>query len=145
MKLKPAQAERPLWRCPKCARRFANCRQAHSCGRWTVASHLARCSPAVRRLFRAFTRMVRRAGPFTYAPVASRIGLQARMIFAAAYPKRDRLDIHLILPQHVRHPRFTRIGPGGDHHLRITSSRQLDAQLARWVRAAYSIGRQEKL
>lgn len=89
--------------------------------------------------------MVRRAGPFTYAPVASRIGLQARMIFAAAYPKRDRLDIHLVLPQRIRHRRFTRIGPAGDHHLCIQSPRQLDAQLARWIRIAYSRGRQEQL
>jgi hypothetical protein len=90
--------------------------------------------------------MVETCGPVTIAPAKTRIGFQARMIFAAV----NRLSVggmkcHLIFARRIEHPRFTKIDELGArsfvNHFEIRSIEELDSQVAEWLEEAYKVGK----
>ncbi len=138
----------PLWSCPRCGRPFANRNQPHSCVAATVESHLAGKGEWAAALYRRFAALVDEAcGPVILAPAKTRIGFQARMIFAAVTVHRARLDGHVVLARRLDHPRFRRIdslSPRNHvHHFRFTTPDEIDAEVAAWLREACAVGRQE--
>src|SRR5437867_3712639 len=99
-----------MWRCPDCGRRFANRNQEHSCGKYSVEDYLKGKGPRAISLYRQFEKMVRTLGPIIMAPAKTRVGFQARMIFAAVNKLTDaRLDAHVVLARRVENSRFVKI------------------------------------
>jgi hypothetical protein len=138
----------PLWSCPRCGRPFANRNQPHSCVAATVEAHLEGKGALAEALYRRFAEVVEEAcGPVLLAPAKTRIGFQARMIFAAVTVHPARLDGHVVLARRLEHPRFRRIdslSPRNHvHHFRFTAPDQIDAEVAAWLREAHAVGRQE--
>lgn len=138
-----------MWTCPRCGRAFANRNQSHACGGWTLEDHLRAATPEVEGLLRGFVALAERVGPFELAPTKTRIGLKARMTFAALMPKRRWLDAHVVLARRREEARFRRIdslGPRSHvHHFRIAAPGELDDQVLDWLREAYRVGLQEHL
>ncbi len=141
--------DRPLWRCPKCGRRFANRNQAHACGRYTLEAHFEGRPPIIRELFDEVVRAIEACGPFEIVPEKTRIAFQVRMSFAQLTPKRGWIDGHLVLARRIEAPRFRRIeslSPRNHvHHFRISDRRDVDAQFKEWLAEAYKVGAQEHL
>ena len=136
-----------LWTCPRCARQFANVNQSHSCGPYTVARFLADKSPAERNLYEAFAAAVHACGPVTEAPAKTRIGFQARMIFAAVNSlKGGELHAHVVLKRKITNPRFTKIEEINPrcwvHHFAIRSADEIDEDIRSWLRESYQTGEQ---
>lgn len=140
---------RPLWRCPKCRRPFANRNQSHSCGHFTVREYLKGKNPKVISLYRRLAAMVRRCDPVILAPTKTLIGFQVKMAFADVMLKKDWLDAYVILARRLEHPRFTRIlslSPRNHiHYFRIRTPQELDREVMQWLREAYKVGGQEHL
>ena len=140
---------RPLWRCPKCGRRFANRNQSHACGRHTLAAHFAGKPPAIRALFDAVAAAVKRCGPVTILPEKTRIAFQVRMSFAQVTPRAGWLDGHVVLARRFEHPRFRRIDTisrrNHVHHFRLFTLGDVDADVDAWLREAYAVGEQRHL
>lgn len=140
---------RPLWRCPKCGRRFANRRQSHACGRYTLASHFRGKPRLIRELFDAVRAAVRRCGPVIILPEKTRIAFQVRMSFAQVSPRTRWLDGHLVLASRHDQPPFRRIDTisarNHVHHFRLRGVSDVDAALERWLREAYAVGQQRHL
>jgi hypothetical protein len=139
-----------LWQCPKCRRRFANRNQEHSCGRYTVKEFLQGKTPNTVALYSRFEQMVRELGPVILAPAKTRVGFQARMIFAAVNKlTSDRLDAHVILARRLENPRFTKIqslSPRSHvHHFQIRQVNELDDEVKSWLEEAYKVGLQHHL
>lgn len=141
--------DRPMWRCPKCRRQFANRNQSHACGSHTLAQHFRGKPPAIRELFDAIEAAVRRCGPVTVLPEKSRIAFQVRMSFAQVTPKQGWLDGHVVLARRFEHPRFRKIDTisrrNHVHHFRITSLDEIDGEVEEWLREAYAVGEQRHL
>ena len=139
----------PLWRCPRCARRFANRNQSHACGRHDLAHHFRGKPPAIRRLFDEVRRAVRACGPVRVQPEKTRIAFQVRMSFAQVTPRRQSLDGHVVLARRFEHPRFRRIDTisrrNHVHHFRLLTSADIDDDFRAWLREAYAVGAQEHL
>ncbi|MBI2921646.1 MAG: hypothetical protein HYY18_11240 [Planctomycetes bacterium] len=139
----------PLWTCRRCGRPFANRNQSHSCGRVPLAAHFKGRPPRIRALFDALFAAARAFGPVTLAPARTRIGLQSRMIFAAAVPLADALRGHLVLTRCVKHRTFFRVDSLGPrcfvHHFRLGTPADIDAGFRRHLAAACAVGRQEHL
>jgi hypothetical protein len=96
-----------LWTCPACRRQFANANQAHSCGNFTVERFLDAHGSAERDLFDGFARMALECGDVVFAPARTRVGFQARMIFASVNRLAPGLlQAHVILARRLEHPRF---------------------------------------
>jgi uncharacterized C2H2 Zn-finger protein len=138
-----------LWTCPRCGRMFANRNQSHACEHHTVKQHLKGKGSHVRSLYQAFVALVEECGSVSIVPEKTRIGFQARMIFAAVNLRTDGLDAQVVLSRRLENPRFTRIesiSPRNHvHHFRILSLEELDDEVAGWLKEAYQVGEQKHL
>jgi hypothetical protein len=137
----------PLWRCPKCSRQFANRNQEHSCGKYTVEDFLIGKGQEAASLYRAFEQLVLGLGPVLLAPAKTRVGFQERMIFAAVNKlTSDKLGAHVVLARRLESPRFAKIetiSPRNHvHHFTIRHVRELDEEVAAWLREACQVGLQ---
>jgi Domain of unknown function (DUF5655) len=141
---------RPMWRCPKCSRQFANRNQEHSCGKYTVEEFLIGKGQEAESLYRAFEKLVLGLGPVLLAPAKTRVGFQARMIFAAVNKlSRDKLQAHVVLARRLESSRFTKIetisARNHVHHFLIETVDQLDDEVLAWLQEAYRVGLQQHL
>jgi hypothetical protein len=147
--LKRMPPRRPLWKCPRCGRGFANRNQEHACGRYDLAHHFAGKDPCIRRIFDAVVAEVRRIGPVKVLPEKTRIAFQVRMSFAQLTPRRAWVDGHVVLARRLEDPRFRRIDTisrrNHVHHFRLASVGEVDARLAAWLEEAYRVGEQRHL
>jgi hypothetical protein len=141
--------EPDLWPCPRCGERFTTRNQRHSCGRFDLGHLFANTEPQVEALYRRFAALVHACGPVTVIPQKTRIAFQVRMRFAAVMPRRSCLKGHLVLAQRHEAPCFFRIesfsARNHVHEFKLESDKQVTKELARWVREAYRVGRQEHL
>lgn len=139
-----------MWRCPKCSRQFANRNQEHSCGKYTVEDFLIGKGQEAESLYRAFEKLVLGLGPVLLAPAKTRVGFQERMIFAAVNKlTSDKLEAHVVLARRLESPRFAKIetiSPRNHvHHFTIRHVREVDEEVAAWLREAYQVGLQQHL
>ena len=140
---------RPLWRCQKCGRDFANRNQTHACGRTDLEHHFENKPPEMRALFETIVAAIRAIGPVRVLPEKTRIAFQVRMSFAQVTPRTKWLDGHLVLARPLEHPRFRRletISPRNHvHFFRLTRPEEIDAQFRTWLAEAYRVGEQRHL
>jgi hypothetical protein len=142
--------DRAMWRCPSCARTFAQRNQTHTCrplGR--TADHFARSEAHVRATFDRVVEAVAALGPVEVLAERTRLALHARMSFAAFVPRRRWLDGHLVLAREVTSPRFRRVEVFSPrnvlHAFRLTGPAEVDDQFREWLAEAYAVGRQHHL
>jgi hypothetical protein len=99
------------------------------------------------RIFRKFERMVRACGPVALIPQKTRAVFMVRVRFAGVSPRRSYLLCSFALPRRCNDPRFVKIEAYARHFvghtLRVDTPEQLDAQVQRWLREAYTVGAQE--
>ena len=139
-----------MWTCPRCGRTFANRNQSHTCRPLgNLDQHFTGKDPAVRETFDRILAAVRRIGRVEVLPEKTRIALHVRMSFAAFSPKKRWLDGHVVLARRVDSPRFKRIymvSPRNVvHEFRLTSPRDVDSEVAAWLKEAYAVGEQRHL
>jgi hypothetical protein len=136
----------PLWRCPRCARRFANRNQTHTCGRHTLSSHFRGRSREIRAIYDAFVDALRTVGRVTVLPQKSRIAFQVRMSFAQLSPREKWVDGHFVLARRSDDPLFRRIDSisalNHVHHFRLVAAADVNPRLIRFMREAYAVGEQ---
>lgn len=149
MIMRTSRKSRPLWRCPRCRREFANRNQWHSCGRFSLAAHFHGKPPGIRRLFDAVVAAIRAIGPVRVLPEKTRIAFQARMSFAQVTPRQRWLDGHVVLARRLESPRFRRIetfSPRNHvHSFRLSRVSDIDAEFRGWLEEAYRVGEQRHL
>src|ERR1051325_4993685 len=150
MRARSSTAKGRLWKCRRCGRRFANRNQTHTCaGLQTVELHLRSASPEVKRIYRAFVRMLRAFGPVALLPEKSRIAFQVRMSFAVLMPRRNYMIGHLVLARRATHPRFTRVetfSPRNHlHAFRFDRVVEIDREFRSLAADAYAVGEQRHL
>lgn len=146
----PDRARPPLWRCPACARTFANRNQTHTCAPLSdVDRLLVGTLPEVRATFDRIVAAVAALGPVEVLGQKTRIALHVRMSFAALVPRHRWLDGHLVLDRRVDSPRFTRIEVFSArnvlHAFRLSSPDQVDDEFRGWLAEAYRVGEQRHL
>ena len=132
------------WRCPTCGRRFVRRPHEHSCEVRSLEAHLERASPAVRETFDALCEVLRTIGPHGVVPVKTMILLRAVSNFGGVTIKRDALDLEFSSSRALSHARIRKsqqFGPTRfSHHIRLTGPGDVDASVARWLKAAYALG-----
>ena len=139
-----------LWTCPACGRPFANTNQPHSCGHYTVEQFLTGRSDQERALYDAFSTAVHACGDVTAAPAKTRVGFQARMIFASVNRlKKNALHAHVVLTRELRSQRFDKVEELTArcfvHHFVVRSKAEIDDEVRSWLAEAYETGEQKQL
>jgi len=146
---KVKRSARPLWRCPKCKRRFANRNQSHFCGTHDLESHFRGKPPDIRAIYDAVLKAIKRCGPVTVLPEKTRIAFQVRMSFAQLTTRSKWVDGHVVLARRFEHPRFRKVetfSPRNHvHYFRLTSVADVDAEVESWLVEAYAVGEQKHL
>jgi endogenous inhibitor of DNA gyrase (YacG/DUF329 family) len=136
--------KRPLWRCPRCQRKFANRNQSHFCGRHNLKTHFEGKTAVIRAIFDAVLAAVRRCGPVIVLPEKTRIAFQVRMSFAQVTPRLRWVDAHVVLARRMEHPRFRRIDTistrNHAHHFRLSSLSDVNEDVEGWLAEAYAVG-----
>lgn len=139
-----------MWTCDQCGREFANRNQTHTCAALgSLDDHFVGKDPAVRAAFDAVVSTVERLGPVAVLPQRSRIALHVRMSFAAFVPRRRWLDAHVVLARRLDSPKFRKIEIYSPHNIlhafRLYGADDVDAEVKKWLREAYAVGRQQHL
>jgi uncharacterized protein DUF5655 len=141
--------DRPMWRCRKCGREFANRNQSHACGTYDLDHHFRGKPVAIRALFDRVVKVMSSIGPARVLPEKTRIAFQVRMSFAQITPRQRWLDGHVVLARRLESPRFRRIDTisrrNHVHFFRITHAGEIDAEFRGWLAEAYAVGKQEHL
>jgi len=136
-----------LWTCTACGRPFANTHQPHSCGRLSEEAFLEPASEGERHLYARSRELAMACGDVATAPARTRVGFQARMIFAAVNALGGgTLAAHVVLARRLESPRFHRIdlitARCFVHHLRVSSEAELDDEVRGWLAESYEVGEQ---
>jgi hypothetical protein len=134
-----------MWQCPKCKRRFARRRQAHSCQVVPLARHLDAAPPAVRRIYERIIRALRAEGPLQIAPTKTSINLLSGTSLGGISLHKTHVNLGFVLTRRLEHPRVAwvlRLSPRSyAHRVRVGAEAEVDAQLLGWLREAYQVGR----
>ena len=114
-------------------------------GAWSVEDHLNGKGDEVRRLYAAFERLIRAAGPAERSVTKTAIVFKGRArVFAGVTPRRRTLSGFLDLMQPARDKPFTRASPYTSrlwvNRYVIESPDDLDDRFAQRVAEAHAIG-----
>lgn len=145
---KAAARARPLWSCPRCGRTFVTRNVEHTCATRTVAEHLRGKPADVQRLYQQVEKLARAASRGKMQVVATKtmVTFRGRVGFVWVRVLRERLDLGLLLPQVLRHPRVKKIYTQSQrshlHTFDVRGPADLDAQMRRWLRDAWRAGMQ---
>jgi len=134
----------PRWKCPRCGRRFARARQAHSCQVVPLRTHLARGSPAARRIYHTVIKTLRRHGPLQVVPTKSGINLLSRTSLGSIALHRTWVNLALVLTRRLQDRRVAglpQISPRTFvHRFRLTAVTDVDRDVREWLGEAYRVG-----
>ncbi|MBI2924131.1 MAG: hypothetical protein HYY24_00305 [Verrucomicrobia bacterium] len=112
-----------------------------------MAAHLKDKSPLAKALYREFAAAVRACGPTLIAPTQTRIGFKAPTTFAVVALKKEWLEVEIVLPRRLAHPRFTKaVSLSARNHVhvfRVRSAADIDEEVRGWLAEAYRAGRKE--
>ena len=104
----------------------------------------------MRAIFDKLAALAARCGPVRVYPQKTRAIFQARIRFAGGTPRKRVLIAHFLLPRETSSPRFVDELDGVSVHYKVcyvtlSSVREVDAEIGRWMKRAYRIGTQEHL
>ncbi len=135
-----------MWKCPKCGRKFARARQAHSCQVVPLKDHLVKATPETRRIYDAIMAAIRECGPVQVAPTKAGVNLLSGSgtSLGGLTVHRGYVNLGLVQLEEIRSPRVTwmlRLSARSvAHRIRVSSVQEVDAELRGWIRTAYEVG-----
>ena len=145
-----ADANKPLWECPKCGAKLVGRNMWHACGSFTVDTFLEGKGARARELYEGFEALLRKCGPVIAAPAKTRVAFMVRVRFAGVSSVSDRgMTIAFALRRPLKNPRIFRMVKYNPrwygHFVRIKSPEELDDELLCWLRESYKVGEQRPL
>ena len=104
---------------------------------------IARADPTLQRVYERLLGVARTLGPVIEERGERSSLLRSRGGFLGVHPKRDRLDLQIVTDHPIRAARVTKIDPVSARrfhiHVRLTSEKEVDAELLGWLREAYDL------
>ena len=138
---------RPLWRCPKCGKKFVTKNLSHSCRTYHLGPLFARRDPTVFRIYRKFERMVKACGPVIIEPRSNEIVFLVRVRTIAFTPFKSSAQLRLAFARPRKNRRFIKTlsyyRRFHAHWIEIRDHSELDGQVQAWVQEAYCLSAQE--
>jgi len=148
--LSDADANKPLWECPKCGAKLVGRNMWHACGSFSVDTFIEGKGARARELYEGFEALLRKCGPVIAAPAKTRVAFMVRVRFAGVSSVSDRgMTIAFALRRPLKNPRIFRMVKYNPrwygHFVRIKSPEELDDELLCWLRESYKVGEQRPL
>ncbi|MGH7151171.1 MAG: DUF5655 domain-containing protein [Planctomycetota bacterium] len=140
--------DRPLWRCPRCGKRFVTRNVYHSCARVPLDHHF-RGRPLAKAIFRRLDALLRSFGPVRIVSNKTRVGWRVRVRFARVDPLKDGGWLDVWLPRPLLHPRVAKVREVAPrcylHSIRLRGPEEVDAEVRGILGGAYAVGCQAHL
>jgi hypothetical protein len=135
-------SERRLWICPECGARLVSRNLWHSCGTFTLEALFDNARPGVLELAREYVAMLAALGDVQVLPQKSRLVCVARVRFAGLIPRKTGFVAAFALQRRLGSPRVLKVEDYGPrwqiHHVRVTSTDDLDDELRTWLEESYT-------
>jgi uncharacterized protein DUF5655 len=131
------------WTCPECRRKFARAKQWHSCEVRGVESHFGGKNAGMRKLFDLLIRKLKKSGPLRVDAVKTAINLTSKHHFGGIRVRSDYLRVGFLARKRIDSPRIINtevLGPNRvAYHVEIRTTRDIDAELLRWLKDAQAM------
>ncbi|MBU0731704.1 hypothetical protein KKC88_02390 [Patescibacteria group bacterium] len=132
------------WQCPKCARKFKNKNQAHSCRKFPLKNHFIGKKDIAEPLFDDLTKKIKKEiGPFKIQSLECCIHLDRISSFGAVYALKDGIRIHFASNKPIASPRINKSSKISAqnymHSLDIHKKSEINKQLINWLKLAYNL------
>jgi Domain of unknown function (DUF5655) len=130
------------WLCPNCEREFARPRQAHVClPAGTVDETFGNHPPAWREVYDAIAGHLAGLGPVHADAVKVGVFLKSDRKLAEVRPRKRAVDLVLVMPHPVAHPRVSRTlrmtAESTAVFVPLTAPSEVDCQVCEWLTEAY--------
>lgn len=130
------------WECPACGRAFGRTQQTHVCApAMTVEQYFAARPAWEREVFDAVAAHFAEVGPVHMEPVGVGVLVKRGRTFVELRPKRERLELSVLLEREVDHPRIRRRVSAGArrtaHLIDLRSAADVDEHVRRWLTESY--------
>lgn len=110
---------------------------------FTIASHFAGKAPVVREIYDKLLRELRKFGPIVEEPKKTSIHIVNATALAGVATRKDSIVLTIKSDRALRSPRIfktERVSAKRFHHeVKLTSPKDVDAELLRWLKAAYEL------
>lgn len=132
------------WTCPSCARTFGRVRQGHECApALSLDDYFATGPERERPVFEAVWAHLDDLGDVRVEAVSVGILFKRRRTFAELRPRTRWVDLGLMLPHRVKHPRVTRYattqsGLLTQHGIRLVTPEDVDDQVREWLTQSWA-------
>jgi len=134
-----------MWTCPKCKRIFSNTNQDHSCILTTLESHFQNKTQIVKDTFEVLKNETLLHAGVRINSVKNAILFRVKSSFLAVKPKKEFLDIELILDEEIDefpvHKTVQTTKTKWAHFIRLESVEEVDEQLLKWIEKAYKLSK----
>lgn len=132
---------RTPWTCPLCGRTLNVRNQEHVCGRYDLDSHFINKDLVGRIAFDWMCDMFDSLGEYEMLPMKTTIAFIEGVNVAFLTTKRKGAEISIVMPKPPDSPRVGALVPYSKSktivRFRIADARELDQELAAWLREAY--------
>jgi predicted transport protein len=137
----------PIWKCPRCKRKFRRTNQRHACGVGDRQALLQNKSAALVELYSRLEATVCRLGTVEIVTRDRYVLFRTTRIFADMTFMRDALRLVVHLGREVRAPYFIKVQRGTDgrvaHVTKVHSTKELHV-VTPFLREAYRLARSEE-
>ncbi len=110
---------------------------------FTIASHFASKAPVVRKIYDKLLRTLKQFGPIVEEPKKTSIHLVNATALAGVATRRDSIILTIKSNRKLTSPRIhktERVSAKRFYHeVKLTSPAEIDAELIRWLKAAYEM------
>lgn len=137
-----------MWICPQCHQRFVNNNQVHSCNDTVLEDFFRNKSSFTISIFWSFVEAYRQIGKVTIHPTKSMIAFAAKTRIAYA-TRLGKNFVDIVFPfdrPYTDNLCFRRIAqvPGQqqyNHHLRLMQPEDINAEVKKFMKMAYQLGK----
>jgi hypothetical protein len=112
-------------------------------GAFTVETHFAGKDPVVRKIYDQLVKQVRRFGSFDEDPKKTSIHLVNTTAFAGVATRKNAIVLTVKSDRRLVSPRIHKSEQASasrfHHEIKLTKPAEIDAELLRWLKAAYEL------
>jgi hypothetical protein len=130
------------WTCAECGRQFGRRNQSHTCApAMSLEDYFAVGDPLERAIFDVVAEHLETLGPLNVEAVSVGLFFKRSRTFAELRPKRDRVELAVLLSSRVEHPRIARTirtsGLRSAYFINLRAAHDVDEDVKGWLTEAY--------
>lgn len=130
-----------MWTCPECGRIFKRAKQPHSCKKIPLEKHFENKEEAKQLFDQLVKEINKKVGKVKVISIPCCVHLFGEFDFLAALPKKNSLEIRIVLDRELKSPRMKQGVQMSSKRYKncfdICSKKEIDGELLGWIKESY--------